>query len=418
MHTEIEQCRICGNPNLIPVLDLGTHYLSGVFPRVSDHLHSLTKGPLELVKCHDDDPSNAKVCHLLQLRQSYDLSEMYGDTYGYRSGLNPTMVNHLEKISRDIEKLVTFFADDYVIDIGSNDSTLLRGYSQQNIKLVGFDPSGEKFRKYYPHQITLIPESFSASRWRALVGDRKAKVITSIAMFYDLADPLRFMRDVYDVLANDGVWVLEQSYMPTMLEKVAYDTVCHEHLEYYGLAQIAWLADRVGFRMINLTLTKVNGGSFTVTLIKNGAYGVHNSFVPRERQRKLFTLEPYHVFAQRAERSREALLRFLDTTSSAGARIFGLGASTKGNTLLQYCGIGSDELACIGDVNTDKFGCFTPGTQIPIVSEQEVLTLKPDYLLVLPWHFRSFFENNSTFDDVALVFPLPTLTIRPPRKST
>ena len=195
-----------------------------MFPRSKDQ--PLTSGPLELVKCHSD--SGDPVCGLLQLRQSYPLDEMYGQNYGYRSGLNRSMVEHLHGKVRGILGSIPLASGDLILDIGSNDSTLLQAYPQHlGLVLAGIDPTGVKFRQYYPPHVQLIPDFFSAQAVRDNFGGRKAKVITSIAMFYDLESPLEFVRQVADVLADDGVWVFEQSYMPTMLEINAYDTICH-----------------------------------------------------------------------------------------------------------------------------------------------------------------------------------------------
>ena len=263
MISEIKKCRICGNPELKSVLHLGEQVLTGVFPK--SKADRITKGPLELVKCHRQDGSDC--CGLIQLRNSYDLGEMYGDNYGYRSGLNQSMVRHLQGKVKRILSLVDLKDGDIVVDIGSNDSTLLQTYPK-NATLVGIDPTGPKFKKYYPEHIGLIPEFFSARAFKNQFGDRKAKVVTSISMFYDLEDPSEFMRQVSEILEDDGVWVFEQSYMPTMLETNSYDTVCHEHLEYYGLRQIKWMADLVGFRILDVELNSTNGGSFSVTVSK------------------------------------------------------------------------------------------------------------------------------------------------------
>ncbi len=234
----IERCRICGNPNLVSVLHLGEHVLTGVFPRTKDEV--LTSGPLELVKCHNDGGED--VCNLVQLRCSFPSAEMYGTNYGYRSGLNQSMVDHLHDKVAKIRQMVTLNIGDLIVDIGSNDSTLLQAYpAAHGLRLLGIDPTGHKFRQFYPPHIELAPTFFSADTVQAVAGAQKAKVITSIAMFYDLEEPLSFMRHITDVLADDGVWVFEQSYMPSMLEVNAYDTICHEHLEYYGLKQVKWL---------------------------------------------------------------------------------------------------------------------------------------------------------------------------------
>jgi hypothetical protein len=410
MYKKVEVCRICGNNHLVRVLDLGEQMLTGVFPKSKDK--NITVGPLCLVKC----TGGSDVCGLLQLEHSYDLGEMYGENYGYRSGLNASMVKHLySKVGKILER-IDLRDGDLVVDIGSNDSTTLKAYPASGATLIGMDPTGVKFKKYYPPHIQLIPDFFSSALLKDRFPGKKAKVVTSFSMFYDLENPTAFMREVHEVLAEDGIWVFEQSYMPTMLETNSYDTVCHEHLEFYALHQIKWMADRVGFKILDVELNDVNGGSFSITVSKsNGDESVPPSvqkILDSEREMGLDTLAPYEAFAERAIKSKQDLLKFIETAHAEGKKIAALGASTKGNVLLQYCGLTEKDILCVGDVNADKFGCYTPGTWIPIIPEDELLAMKPDYLVVLPWHFRKFFEGNKKFSGMHLVYPLPKLEIQ------
>ena len=395
MYKKIEKCRICGNTNLECVLDLGEQMLTGIFPR--DRKEKVTTGPLRLVKCVVD--SNG--CGLLQMEHSYDLGEMYGENYGYRSGLNASMVAHLNSKVDRILKLVDLKHGDLVIDIGSNDSTTLQAYPCSEPILVGVDPTGIKFHSYYPKHIQLIPDFFSAALIKEKFPQKKAKVITSFSMFYDLEDPMGFMQQVYDVLAEDGVWVFEQSYMPTMLNTNSYDTVCHEHLEFYALRQIKWMADKVGFRILDVEFNDVNGGSFSVTAAKeNGDIPVNpivQEILDEEFAKGLDTLIPYKEFAERVIKTKRELLDFIKTAHANNKTISVLGASTKGNVLLQYCNLTTKEVEFVGEVNAEKFGCYTPGTWLPIIPESELMIKKPDYLIVLPWHFKQFFIANKMY---------------------
>lgn len=418
MQKAITHCRICGNQHLVPVLNLGNQALTGVFPQSKDE--RITSGPLELVKCH---PSGAgdHCCGLLQLRHSYQLGELYGADYGYRSGLNPTMVAHLHRKVADIVARVHLDPGDLAIDIGSNDSTLLQGYGRTDIDLIGFDPTGVKFSQYYPEHIVLVPDFFSAAAFKSKLGHRKAKIITSIAMFYDLEDPIDFMVQVRDCLADDGVWVFEQSYMPTMLNMTAYDTVCHEHLEYYGLEQVKWMTDLVGLEIIDVQLNAVNGGSFSVMVCKATAKDLTvipsvERLLEAEKALALHTLLPYKEFQSNVFRHRDALVAFIKCARDAEKKICGYGASTKGNVILQFCGFTAAEISCIAEVNPDKYGRLTPGTNIPIISEADVKALRPDYLFVLPWHFRDYIverEANYLVGGGRLLFPLPEIQIEP-----
>ena len=409
MYSHIEKCRICGNSNLENVLDLGEQMLTGVFPRDRDA--NITVGPLRLVKCTGGN----EACGLLQMEHSYDLGEMYGDNYGYRSGLNASMVEHLQGKVKKILERVELNRGDLVIDIGSNDSTTLQAYPSSGPVLVGIDPTGPKFREYYPPHIQLIPDFFSAGLLMEWFPGQKARVVTSFSMFYDLEDPMGFMRQVHDVLADDGIWVFEQSYMPTMLETNSYDTVCHEHLEFYALRQIKFMADRVGLKILDVEFNDVNGGSFSITASK--AHGdltvtpAVQGILDDEQGKGLDTLVPYQEFAARVAQSRIDLLEFVESAIAENATVAVLGASTKGNVLLQYCGLTASEITSVGEVNSEKFGCYTPGSWIPIIAESELLDSKPDYMIVLPWHFRKFFVSNKKLSGMKLVFPLPVVEV-------
>jgi C-methyltransferase C-terminal domain/Putative zinc binding domain/Methyltransferase domain len=409
MYKKVEKCRICGSTNLERVLDLGVQMLTGVFPREKGA--AVTTGPLRLVKCAAEE----NACGLLQMEHSYDLGEMYGDNYGYRSGLNASMVSHLNSKVKRILEMVELQSGDLIVDIGSNDSTTLQAYPATDLVLVGVDPTGIKFRSYYPQHIQLIPDFFSSTLLHERFPGKKAKVVTSFSMFYDLEDPMGFMRQVFDVLSDDGIWVFEQSYMPTMLDTNSYDTVCHEHLEFYALRQIKWMTDRVGFKIVDVEFNDVNGGSFSVTVAKShGDISVLPSvkkILDDELARGLDTLKPYHEFAVRVVKTKSDLLKFLEGVHAEGKSVAILGGSTKGNVLLQYCGVTTKDVEFVGEVNPEKFGCYTPGTWIPIIPEQELLTKRPDYLLVLPWHFRKFFLSNEKYSGMSLVFPLPDVSV-------
>lgn len=413
MYKKIERCRICGNKNLVCVLDLGEQMLTGVFPRTKGD--DITTGPLKLMKCTGD----ANVCGLLQLEHSYDLGEMYGDNYGYRSGLNASMVEHLHKKVKKILSNVDLRESDLVVDIGSNDSTTLQAYPSNGPTLLGIDPTGIKFSNYYPPHIQLISDFFSSALLKERFPNKKVKVVTSFSMFYDLENPMSFMEEIHEVLADDGVWVFEQSYMPTMLKMNSYDTVCHEHLEYYALRQIKWITDRVGFNINDVEFNDVNGGSFsvTVTKFKKGIITIPlvQKILEDEHENGLDTLKPYNEFALRVAKTKDDLLEFIRAARDEGKTIAALGASTKGNVILQYCGLTELDIQNIGEINIEKYGCFTPGTWIPIIPEENLLGGKFDYLIVLPWHLRSFFMNNAKLKSETLVFPLPSVEINKAR---
>lgn len=327
------------------------------------------------------------------------------------------MVKHLHaKIEKILGISQNLNENDLIIDIGSNDSTTLQAYPK-NYKLVGIDPTGIKFKKYYPEHIDLIADFFTKENAQNFFGDMKAKVITSFSMFYDLPSPLEFMSDIYNVLDDEGIWVFEQSYMPTMLEKNSYDTICHEHLEYYCLHDIYYMTEKVGFKIVDVEFNDVNGGSFSIIVSKKCSkhYSENENLVKdilkHEKALGVHTLTPYKEFQKRVEESKSNLISFLEDSKKNGKKVCGLGASTKGNVILQYCNITEDLMPFVGEVNEEKFGSFTPGTKLPIISETEVLNMEPDYLLILPWHFKEFFTLNKKFKSFNKVFILPNLEI-------
>ena len=414
MYKEICKCRVCGNENLQTIVNLGMQKLTGIFPKKGE---DIPEGPLELVKCVAR--GEEKVCGLVQLRHSCEGNEMYGENYGYRSGLNSSMVHHLKEITDEIKEKITLKQGDMVIDIGSNDSTLLRGYNLEGIDYVGMDPTGNKFRKYYPAYVELVPDFFSAENVFRIREKKKAKVITSIAMFYDLEEPIKFARDICSVLDDEGLWILEQSYLPAMLEANSYDTICQEHLEFYCLAQIEWIVNLAGLKVIDVVENDINGGSFRITVAKKESDYRENENVLKMRSYELEMgydkLDVFISFKENIEKQKKDVLEFLERAKREGKKVYGYGASTKGNVLLQYCGITSKDIIAIAEVNEDKFGCVTPGTGIPIISEDEAKKDKPDYFMVLPWHFReNILEKEKEYlkeSKCAFVFPLPTFEV-------
>jgi hypothetical protein len=410
MYREIKKCRLTKTPKLISVLNLGFQHLTGIFPSTKDQ--RVEKGPLELVW--------SKEGNLLQLKHTYDLDQMYGENYGYRSGLNQSMVQHLNSKVKYLESIVSLNKNDLIIDIGSNDATTLKAYSGQDLIKVGIDPTGEKFEKYYTNDIHLITDFFPTDNFEAKFPGMKAKIITTIAMFYDLEDPLSFVKSIAEVLHDEGIWHLEQSYLPLMFKANAYDTVCHEHLEYYTLGNIKYMVEKFGLKIIDVQTNDINGGSFAVSVVHESVnnYLIDNGNVERllaeEEEMELNTLKPYRQFEQRVFQHKKDLKELVFSLVADGKKVIGYGASTKGNVLLQFCGFTENEIPFIAEVNEDKFGHYTPGTKIPIISESEAKKLNPDYFLVLPWHFKKnilkkesdFIKNGGKF-----IFPLPEIQI-------
>jgi hypothetical protein len=333
-------------------------------------------------------------------------------------GLNGSMVRHLTQKIHELERRADLKPGDAVLDIGSNDATSLKAYGGAGLRRVGIDPTGAKFHAHYPDDITLVVDFFSAAAFRRACAV-PAKIVTSIAMFYDLEDPVAFARQVEQVLAPGGVWHFEQSYMPSMLRMTAYDTVCHEHLEYYSLGVVIRILEAAGMRALDVKMNAINGGSFAVTAVRkadpsHGADPVIDWLLEQEDRMGLATPRPYRDFEERVFRHRADLMRLLKTLAADGKKVIGYGASTKGNVLLQFCGVTTAELAAIAEVNADKFGAVTPGTHIPIISEAEAKSMRPDYFLVLPWRFKDgIVQREAEFlaGGGRMIFPFPEIEI-------
>jgi hypothetical protein len=324
----------------------------------------------------------------------------------------------LQQKIRTLEKLAKPVETDLVIDIGSNDATSLKAYSGK-FRKVGIDPTGKKFIDFYTNELSLIPDFFTKEIFYSIFPGEKAKIITSIAMFYDLEDPGKFVKDIEGVLAEDGIWHFEQSYMPSMLRTNSYDTICHEHLEFYSFKVVKNLLEDNGMKVIDVQMNAINGGSFAITASKENAnynpnHAVINWMLKQEDDMGLDTPKPYREFEERVFKHRKNLKDLIEALVADGKTVFGYGASTKGNVLLQFCGFTSAQIPYIAEVNPDKFGSFTPGTNIPIISESEAKALKPDYFLVLPWHFKnSILEREKDYlaDGGKFILPLPEIEI-------
>ena len=408
-------CRVCGSPALTPVISLGDQNLQGSFVKPGKELPPTRKIPMSLVRC--DPMRDERACGLLQMEHTVPPAILYS-AYWYRSGTNTTMRNHLRGL---VEEAMTMVSkpNARVLDIGCNDGTML-GYYPDEYEKFGVDPSD--VAQEIQGDIKVIQDIFPSIELVEYLDGRQFDIVTSIAMFYDLEDPVGFTRGIRDVLAPDGIWIFEMSYMPKMLEMTSYDTICHEHLEYYSLAVIEFILKQAGMKVFNVEENSINGGSIRcyATHTKNFRFkseeynqnlGVmHQS----EFDLELDTNKPYKNFQDRINFHRDELIALLKKLKKAGNRIHIYGASTKGNTILQFCGIDNRIVDVAAERNPDKYGAYTLGTDIPIVSEAESRAMNPDYYLVLPWHFKTEFieRERETLDrGIGLIFPLPTIEI-------
>jgi hypothetical protein len=343
---------------------------------------------------------------------------MYGNNYGYRTGLNLSMVNHIKDKINFLKKKFKIIKEDIVIDIGANDGTLLGFLDTKKNKLIAVDPTIKKFKKFYKKNIIKVPNFFSFGSVEKYLKNKKAKLITSIAMFYDLPKPVLFAKQIYKTLADDGVWHFEQSYSGFMIKNLSYDTICHEHLEYYSLYSVKKILDYANLKIIDVSFNNINGGSFALTVTKKCSKYLENKKIHKilrdEKNKKINTSYIYKQFYKRINKEKYKMISFFNKIKLERKLVIGYGASTKGNVLLQYCNISNKNIKYICDVNKDKNGCYTPGTKIKIISEKKAKELKPDYFFVLPWHFKNFIldkEKKTIRSGVKFIFPLPKFKV-------
>ena len=416
MHLKYRKsCRVCGSTSLTKVIDLGKQYLQGSFVKPGKEAPPSRKIPTVLVRCNPLQDENA--CGLLQMEITVPPEVLYS-AYWYRSGTNQTMRSHLQGIADEAMSIVKKNAA-MVLDIGCNDGTLLKYYPEAYSKF-GVDPSD--VAQGIDSDVKVFQDVFPSAALLGGLNGKNFDIVTSIAMFYDLEDPVSFAKGIKQILAPDGLWIFEMSYMPSMLAMNSYDTICHEHLEYYSLAVLEYILRKADMKIVNATLNNINGGSIRcyATPAQNMGFGnteYDQSLTALRRNEfelELDTDRPYTAFRKRIERRRRELLAFLKRKKKAGKKIHVYGASTKGNTILQWCGIDNRIIEAAADRNTDKHGARTLGTDIPIISEEESRAMKPDYYLVLPWHFKTEFlerEKESLRRGIKMIFPLPDIEV-------
>lgn len=403
----IDVCRICSSSEIINVISLGEQIITSRFPIYGDY--STPKTPIDLCYCSS--------CGLLQLRQTTFSAELYEYEYGYRSGISNTMRAHLKEYQEEILSKVDMCSGDTIVDIGSNDSTMLQYYSNQ-YRRIGVDPTGSQFREYYG-EVELLPNYFTKSNFEDSFGEQtKCKIVSSISMFYDLPDPVQFAKDIYHILEPNGIWTCEQSYVLSMLKTNSIDTICHEHLEYYALRQIKEIADRANFKIIDIKFNDCNGGSFRVYFAKrestehNECETLIQEILQNETDFGLTKENGVNVFLSfmnNCDKEVRKLRTFIDTVNKNGKKAYVYGASTKGNCLLQYANLNETDMKYAVERNPKKVGKMT-NTGIEIISEETMRESPPDFLLVLPWHFRDeIVLRESAFLEAGgqLIFPFP-----------
>ena len=406
----ITECRSCGSTDLTPILSLGLQYPSNFIElnSISDKKEQI---PLELIFCEKKD------CGLLQLKHTASRESLYKE-YWFRSGLNEKMVDALKDITKSVEKRISLSENDIVLDIGCNDGTLLRSY-QSKVRLVGFEPASNLMDEASKDTDLIINNFFSFFEFVQHFPNERIKAITSIAMFYDLEDPNSFVSDIVNCLDQDGIWVIQMAYLIPMLELNAFDNIVHEHLEYWSLKSVKRLLEEYGLEIFDVELNDVYGGSFRlfVKTKKNNKINIQNSvdeFLKKEDEFGLEKKETYLDFANRVNSLKNKLNDFIKEEISNGKSIYAYGASTKGNTLLQFYNLNNKLISKAVDRDSKKFGKMTIGSNIPVISEEQARDEKPDYFLVLPWHLVDFFkerENVFLKNGGKFIVPLPDFKI-------
>lgn len=405
-------CRVCGSTDLVKFMDLGEMYLQGSFVQEGYPEPPKRKVPLELVWC--DTTKDECNCGLVQLSKTISPDILYS-TYWYRSGTNDGMKKHLKDIVDKVVSYIGYNGNKMVLDIGANDCTMLSYYPKTYNKW-GVDPSNSILENT-DKTITCINDIFPSKNI-----DRGVEfdAITSIAMLYDLENPVNFCYNIESHLKDNGIWVFEMSYLPSMIDALAFDTICNEHIEYYTLSVIEYMLEIAGLKLIDATLNDTNGGSVQCVATKIGFnfYKENKENLNKLRliefEGKFDTIEPYVNFRKNVKNIINDIKELIQTMVDEGKVIHLLGASTKGNTLLQACGIDNTMIKYASDRNPDKWDGYTLGTNIKIISEEESRAMAPDAYLVLPWHFKQNLierEREYIMDGGSLIFPLPKLTV-------
>jgi hypothetical protein len=410
----ILQCRSCKSTDIGDILSLGNHKVVDF----SEGDKPTPEIPLTLTLCNK--------CNLLQLRHTTRGDLLWGDDYGYQSGINETMCKELASITNKAEALVGLTDKDIVIDIGCNDGTLLKSYTKDPIQ-VGFEPStnvGKYTLDYFltkpSDKFLLVNDYFRKEPFLRHFDNKKAKVITAIAMFYDLDEPNKFLKDIKACLHEEGVFIVQQNYLKGMLDQCAFDNICHEHMEYYSLHSMEYLLEQNGLEVFDVSQNNINGGSFRTYIRHVGSeVGGKGESCSVDKMRKdeeeagLTSKETYLQFAERVKHNGERLKEFVELENKKGKKVYIYGASTRGGTLLQFCGIDNKQIIGAAERNPDKWGKIMKTTGIPIVSEEEARS-KADIFVVLPWFFKKeFVEREQEFIKKGgkLVFPLPKFEV-------
>lgn len=397
----IRECRSCSSKKLENILSLGKLYLSDF---VKDNKKP-RKFELDLVVC--------KKCRLVQLKHTTPTNYLYTQSYGYRSGINQTMKKELKTIVQKTIKHSKFKQKDIrVVDIGANDGTLLSFYPKKFFR-IAVDPVRKFAKDSKKHSNIVISDYFNIDSFYRKAGKTPVDIVTAISCFYDMEDPNKFVSDVKSILSPNGIFVIQQNYLLEMLKQNAFDNIVHEHLEYYSLLSLENLLKKFDLEVFDVELTNINGGSFRTFISRKGRRKINKSVLRMrqvERDYKLETSIPYKQFSKRINGNMKKLEAFIKSVTNDGKTVFIYGASTRGNTLIQYAHLNKKLIRYAVERNPEKWGTKIASLGIPIISESEARKLKPDYLLVLPWFFKEeFLEREQSYLKKGghFIFPLP-----------
>lgn len=394
-------CRLCGSSDLKDMFSLGEQFINDFVPQ--ERIGKGLTAPLELMMCNH--------CSLLQLRHTAPQELLYSRFYWYRSGVTDTMCNALRNITEEIEAIIALNPGDVVLDIGANDGTMLATYKTKGIYRVGCEPANNlidqlnKNADYVMHDFWNYESYMNmATKW----GIEKAKVITAIGMFYDMEDPNKFIKDASKALTDDGVFVAQLMCLASMLKTNDVGNIVHEHLEYYSLESLKYLFETNGLEIFKIEENEVNGGSYRL-------FARHYKGTGIDFDEKI-TLDDIFAFAKRVEENKNKCVEFIKQEVRRGKKVYVYGASTKGNVILQYYGLDNSLITAAAERSPEKWGKYTVGTWIPIVSEEEARNARPDYFLVLPWGFFSEFyarEKKWRKNGGKFIVPLPEFRVVP-----
>ena len=405
---KITKCRICSSKAFLTLFSLGKLSFTGKFAK--KQTDNIPKREVTIVMC--------KKCKLIQLNNNFSSKYLYSNDYGYRTGINKTMSEHVKNLVRITTNKMKLKKDDAVLDIASNDGTLLNYYDKKFIT-VGIDPILNKYKKFYKKINYKVNDFFSYQALKRKKINRKFKVITALSMFYDLKNPNKFLIGVQKVLDKDGIFILEHADLLSLLKYNLFDTICHEHLEYYSSKIVFDLMKKNKLRVFDVQKNSVNGGSTRYYISHQESKFSTNlkslsRLIKEEKKYKLDSVNTFKNFEKNLIKKKKSMMDFILQQKKNNKIIHGYGASTKGNVLLQYFNITNKHIDLIADRNPQKFNKFTPGTKIKITSEDYSRKKRPDYYLVLPWHFRKEIikrEKKSRMEGTKLIFPLPEMKI-------